>query len=299
MTLTPPSLKTGDRIAIVAPAKQLPGGALEAALSWFSEWGLEVVNGEHIWEKEGFFAGNDEQRLEDLQSAIDDLEIKAVVCARGGHGTTRIVDKLDLEKLQKDPKWIVGYSDITTLHLRLANTGISSLHGLMPISFSKEAEDSIESLRKVLFGEDYAIRVPGGSLNRQGQATGTIIGGNLSLLAASIGTRSEPDTRGKILFIEDLGEKMYRIDRLLVHLDRAGKFQDLKALIVGRFTDIEEADEFGMGVNDCVLEHIRKYNFPISFNFPVSHDPAHNMAIIQNTEVILDISEEVILEFRR
>lgn len=272
MIKQPPYLKKGDKIAIVCPAKKLPK-SIDAALEVFKQWGLEVIIGKTVSAGYHQFAGSDELRAEDLQTFLDNPDIKAIVAARGGYGTIRIIDSLDFTLFNKHPKWIVGYSDITVLlsHL-LAHEQTQSIHGQMPYSFADASPESLVSLRQALFGESIEYGFESIFPNRSGQAEGVLIGGNLTLLIAVQGSVSEIDYTDKILFIEDVGEHEYAIDRMMRLLKRAGKLAKLKGLIVGAFSESgTEAIPFGASTEEVIWEVVKEYDYPVCFNAPVGH----------------------------
>jgi muramoyltetrapeptide carboxypeptidase len=272
--IIPPSLSPGDNIGIVATGRKVKPDQLEAAVKIFSSWQLNVRLAPHLFSDDHtYLAGTDEQRLADLQSMINDPSIKAIICARGGYGTTRILDSLNFQPLRQNPKWIAGFSDITALHLKLFHLGYQSIHGTMPIIFSKtDAPASIESLRKTLFGEPQLIEAGENKNNKPGKAQGQMIGGNLSLILDAMGTANEPDTTGKILVIEEIDEYLYRIDRMLMQLKRTGKFDHLAGLVVGHITDIKDAENFGQTPEEIIRYHTKDYDFPIGFGFPIGHE---------------------------
>jgi muramoyltetrapeptide carboxypeptidase len=273
--IRPPFLKPGDKIGIVAPGRKVSSKDIEIAVEHFTTWGLDVVLARNLFSaSENYLAGTDQQRLDDYQNMLDDPSIRAIVNARGGYGSTRIIDLIDFTAFKKNPKWIIGFSDITAIHLSLAKHGFQSIHGTMPVVFGKpDAADSIASLRRCLFGDLHTITSPGSAINRHGVATGCVVGGNLSLIVDALGTSSEIDTTGKILIIEEIDEYLYRMDRMLVHLKRAGKFNNLAGLIVGHMTDPLDTElRFGHTINDIILTHTSSFNFPIAFNFPSGHE---------------------------
>lgn len=288
-----PSLRPGDKIAIIATARKISHPEIEMAVRVFESWGLQVVVGQTIGASYNYFAGDDALRLQDLQQMLDDDSIKAIICGRGGYGTTRIIDQVDFTRLRKHPKWLVGFSDVTALHSHIHNLGLQSLHAIMPLLFPKEgAEDSIETLRRALFGEDLNYTVAPHAFNRTGTGTGQLVGGNLSMLHTLTGTRSDISTEGKILFLEDLCEYLYHIDRMMVHLDRSGKLANLAGLIVGDMSDMNDAAvSFGKTASEIILEHTGKYNYPVCYGFPVGHEPL-NLALICGEEAELTVSEE-------
>ena len=232
------------------------------------------------------------ERLSDFQQMIDNPDIKAIVCARGGYGTTRIIDALDFSSLYKNPKWIVGFSDVTALHLKLFKVGIKSVHGTMPLLFSNaENNSSIESLRRSLVGESEVITSSPNPLNKFGKATAPIMGGNLSLIVDSIGTSTDPDTNGKILVLEEIDEYKYKIDRMLMHLKRSGKLDNLAGLIVGHMTDIKDPEiPFGETIEEIVVSKTTKKNYPIAFNFPIGHENP-NLAWVHGSVMTLNVTE--------
>jgi len=278
--IAPPYLKKGDKVAITCPAKKLPNPMTDA-VTLLQSWGLEVVLGETLNLSFHQFAGDDDQRAQDLQRFIDDDSIKAIIAARGGYGTIRMIDKVDFSRVAQKPKWLVGFSDITLLHTHLyTNFNIQSIHGQMPVNIPDASAKSLESLRKALFGEEISYEFNSHALNRNGVAEGVLIGGNLSLLAAVAGSVSDLDYNNKILFIEDVGEYLYAIDRMIRMLDRAGKLKNLAGLIVGGFTGIKDNDiPFGQTLEQIILDVVDKYDYPVCFDFPAGHIP-NNMSLV-------------------
>jgi muramoyltetrapeptide carboxypeptidase len=245
-------------------------------------------NGEH-----SYLAGTDDQRLAGIQQMLDDPTIRAVICARGGYGTTRIVDRIDLTALKKNPKWIIGFSDVTALHLQLAFEEIQSIHGIMPVLFDREESmPSLKSLQSILFGEKFELKANHDISNKPGKAAGQLIGGNLSLIVDSIGTLHEVETNGKILIVEEIDEYLYKIDRMIVQLKRAGKLEKLAGLVVGYFTDIKDSDlPFGEDYKDIIRFHTREYGFPIGFNFQTGHENP-NFAWVQGAIASLQVADD-------
>lgn len=290
----PPYLKKGDKVAITCPAKKLPH-ALSDAVNLLSSWGLEVVLGETVSTGYHQFSGTDAARAKDLQGFLDDPEIKAIFAARGGYGTVRIIDRLDFSSLKKQAKWVVGFSDITVLHAHVqAQLDLCSIHGQMPLTIPDASSESLQSLQKALFGEALSYEYAVQTRAKVGHAQGELIGGNLSILLAIAGSVSEPDYRNKILFIEDVGEYIYALDRMLWALKRSGKLAHLKGLIVGGFTELKDYDPpFGQGVADIILEITAEYNYPIAFDFPAGHQ-ADNRALILGKNVTLTVTEQLI-----
>lgn len=288
-----PPLRPGDTVAIVAPARKIMPDEIANAVRILQEWGLQVRVGQSVGAGHRYFAGDDALRLGDLQAVLDDPAIKAVICARGGYGTTRILDQLDFTAFRQHPKWVVGFSDITALHCHLHQMGYESLHGEMPLHFGMARyEEAVESLRQILFGEQVSYRSLPHPLNLPGTTKGQLIGGNLSIIHTLIGTRSDPETQGKILFLEDIGEYLYHLDRMLVHLHRAGKLAHLAGLVVGHMTDIKDnIYPFGVEAYEIARSHTAGFGYPVCFGFPVGHEPA-NLALICGREVNLEVTEE-------
>ena len=274
-----PYLKEKDQVAIVATAKKISPGQLDAAVKIIQDWGLKVVLGKNIHKEFHQFAGTDKERLKDLQTALDNENIKAVLCVRGGYGTSRIIDQVDLKAFKKTPKWIAGFSDTTVLHCHLQKQGFQSIHSTMPLLFAKDSASSVLSLKNTLFGEKLSYEFKGDKLNRTGTAAGILIGGNLSILNTITSTASDIDTKGKILFIEDIDEYLYHIDRMMVHLKRAGKLKPLAGLVVGHMTNMKDNEiPFGKNIKELILDAVKEYKFPVCFNFPSGHEP-ENMAL--------------------
>jgi len=270
--IIPEKLKIGYKIGIVSTARKITLEELKVATLILESWGLEIVLGQNLFEENNQFSGTIEQRTADFQSMIDNDAIKAILCARGGYGTVQIIDKIDFSSLKKTPKWIIGYSDVTVLHSHLNNLGIVSLHATMPINFENNSTESLQSLKNSLFGKSNRIERKSHAFNRLGQVDAEIVGGNLSILYSLLGSNSDIDTEGKILFIEDLDEYLYHIDRMMMNLKRNGKLAKLKALIVGGMNDMNDNEiPFGKSVEEIILEHTKEYNYPICFGFPVGH----------------------------
>ncbi len=295
---SPPCLKTGDKIGIVSTARKISAVEISAAIKIFEKWGLEVVLGENLYKEHFQFAGTDDQRLSDIQEMLDNPEIKAIVCARGGYGTVRIIDKIDFSVFSKSPKWIVGFSDVTVLHSHIqSNLGIETIHSLMPINFNDIPEDSqsILTLKKALFGENLSYDIKSHLLNRKGKATGLLTGGNLSILYSLTGSVSDIDTKGKILFIEDLDEYLYHIDRMMMNLKRSGKLENLAGLIVGSMSEMNDNTiPYGHNAYEIIREFVDIYDYPLCFDFPAGHIK-DNRALIFGRKTRLVIEESVTL----
>lgn len=271
----PPFLQSGDKIGIVAPASAINYNDIIPGIEFLkNEWNLEVQEGKTLKSAFNQFSASDQDRLDDIQKMLDDTSVKAVIAARGGYGCSRIMDGIDFTNFVESPKWVIGFSDLTALHSRLYTLGFASVHGHMVKSMMQEgAGDARESLRKLLFGELSEYMLGAHSLNRTGDAKGELIGGNLCLLAHMIGSETDIDTVGKILFIEDVNEYLYNLDRMMIQLKRAGKLEKLAGLIVGQFSDMKDNSRpaFGKDANQIIYEHVSEYNYPVAFNFPVGH----------------------------
>ena len=295
--IKPEYLKKGDTVAIVAPSGVLKNysGYILKAKELLKSWELEVVIGENVFNDNGHFAGTDNQRSADFQLALDDKAIKAIWCARGGYGAMRVIDNLNFEKYKENPKWIIGYSDITAIHNDLHNNKSESIHGIMCKSLEKidvDNNESISLLKKTLFGEKLSYTIEGNNYNIEGNSNGQLIGGNLTLLHCLLGSESSIDTDGKILFIEDLGEYLYHIDRMLISLKRAGYFDNCKGLIVGDFTDMRKnTTPFGRNLKELILDIVKEYDFPVSFGFPAGHGEK-NYPMILGREINLEVSKQ-------
>ena len=289
--IIPNKIKIGDKIGIIATARKISLEELNPAIEILQSWGLEVVLGNFLFEEDNQFAGTVEQRTIDLQNMIDDDAIKAILCARGGYGTVQIIDKIDFSKLVKNPKWIIGFSDITVLHSHLNQLGVATLHATMPINFSKNTPKSLESLKNSLFGKANSIESPVHKFNRLGKVNAEIIGGNLSILYSLLGSNSDINTDGKILFMEDLDEYLYHIDRMMINMKRNGKFNNLKGMIIGGMSKMNDNNiPFGKTAEEIILDHLKDYNFPICFGFPSVHLD-DNRSIRLGVSSVLDINE--------
>lgn len=278
MIKIPPYLKKGDTIGITCPAGYMDAEKAQACINTLQSWGLEVMVGKTLGSKsKNYFSGTDEERTNEMQAMLDDKDIHAILCARGGYGISRIIDKLDFSKLKKYPKWIIGYSDVTVLHAHLfSKIKVASLHAPMASAFNDGENEFIQSLHNVIIGKQSKYSCDAHALNKSGKATGKLVGGNLSLLAHLTGTSSDINTKNKILFIEDIGEQVYNVDRMLYQLKRSGKLKNLAGLVVGGFTDMQDTEKpFGKKVYEVIKEIIAEYDYPVAFDFPVSHTAAN------------------------
>lgn len=293
----PAILKKGDAIAIVAPARKTTHEQTAPAISLFRSWGLNVVEPDHLYDEYHQFAGNDATRAATFQSALDNPEIKAIICARGGYGCVRIIDSIDFTSFGKHPKWIIGFSDITTFHNHIAtHYDTATLHATMPIDIpttpTTPLPPSLHSLHRCLFDGENQIEFPSHPLNRIGDTKAPIVGGNLSIIYSLCGSQSDIDTKGKILFIEDLDEYLYHIDRMMQNLKRTGKLSSLKGLIVGHMNDMHDNSvPFGKSAEEIISEAVREYDFPVCFNAPIGHIGTDNHALLLGVESSLSVTE--------
>ena len=299
--VSPAFLKAGDIIGITAPAGYITSGEIRSAVQKMESWGYKIQVGETIDKRDFTFGGTDEERAKDFQKMLDDPKIKAIMCARGGYGVVRIIDKLNWEKFKLKPKWIIGFSDVTVFHSHLnKNFGIASIHSKMCNSFPDDwslAEpiqiETIESIQLALSGKKMKYSAIPNPQNKLGTTDGVLIGGNLKMLETLTGTKSDINTAGKILFVEDTGEYMYNVDRMFWNLKRTGKLSQLKGLIIGGFkikVD-EDSDDFGKTLQDVVLEKVKAYHYPLCFDFPVGHQ-RNNYALKCGVKHRLEVKNE-------
>ncbi|WP_035674126.1 LD-carboxypeptidase [Flavobacterium sp. 83] len=289
--ITPPILQKGDTIAILATARKNIDDNLKPAIDLLHSWGLEVVIGKSIGLDDNQLAGTDEQRAADFQEQMDNPNIKAIWCVRGGYGTVRMVDLLDFTKFKENPKWIIGFSDVTVLHNHLNTMGFKSIHGIMPISIPKATPEAIESLRLAMFGEPLKYTIEPFEMNRLGDASGELVGGNLSILYSLFGSQSAIDCTDKILFIEDLDEYLYHIDRMMMNLKRNGCLESIKGIIVGSMSKMKDNDiPWGKNALEIIEDVTKKYTIPVIYNFPAGH--IHdNRALILGSKVTLHLDK--------
>jgi muramoyltetrapeptide carboxypeptidase len=292
----PAYLKKGDTIIILAPAGKVKDrSAVDPGIELANHWGLVVFFGNHLLSEDNTFAGTDEQRLEDLQKALDDPSIKAIWAARGGYGTIRIIDQLDFSKFMEKPKWVIGFSDVTVLHNKINELGYQSVHGQMPLTLNLKdpvQKEAIQSLHQTLFGKKLQYKIESSAFNRQGESTGQLVGGNLSIVYSMLGSDTNLNMNGKILFIEDVGEALYHVDRMMISLKRAGFFKNCNGVIVGDFKLKEnEGNSFGKTLEEIVLEAVDGNDFPVVFNFPAGHLD-DNRSLLLGSYVDLKVSNK-------
>jgi len=298
--IQPAFLKPGDTVGIISPSFSIESRKLEFAVKYLEKWKLKVRIGKNALKINGPFGGNDEERLDDLQEMTNDPEIKAVMCSRGGYGLSKIIEKVDFSALQTNPKWYVGFSDITVLHMWLNEVcGVMSIHGDMPLNFSnaKKTKATFSSLKQSLFG-DYQGLEWSGNFFKPGDVSGEMTGGNLSLLYSLKGTPAAPTTKGKILFIEEVGEYFYHIDRMMTSLKMAGMLEGLSALVIGGMNKIEESKvPWGRSIEETIFGTVDEYNYPLLFNFPAGHIADNRAFYIGRKAMIEVIGKKATLTF--
>jgi muramoyltetrapeptide carboxypeptidase len=299
----PSFLQPGDTVALVATARKVSRLEMKPAIDLLKSWGLEVQAGKHLYKDDRQFAGTDEERAADLQKALNSKTCKAILFARGGYGSVRIVDRLDWKRFVKDPKWLIGFSDLTVLHNHVhRHFGIETLHAPMALNLPKLPAPVMQVMKDTLFGQRLKYSwTPKGvdpSLHRTGKCKGTLVGGNLSILYSLAGTASDIDTQGKVLFIEDLDEYLYHIDRMMMNLKRSGKLSGLAGLIVGGMTEMKDNTvPFGRTAEAIIREAVDEYGYPVVFGFPGGH-VTNNYPLIFGREVTLNVAEKMELSFQ-
>ena len=298
MIITPPYLKKNDTIGIVCPSGYMPFEKAQACIDTLQQWDFKMQVGKTLGNQFNYFSGTDDERLNDLQTMMDDEKVKAIFCARGGYGLSRIIDRLDFTPFKKNPKWIIGYSDVTILHVHLySKFGIASLHSPMASAFNNGGvqNEFVQSLRKAIIGEPCYYSYNPHTLNKEGVAEGELVGGNLSLLVHLIGTPSEVDTKNKVLFLEDVGEYLYNVDRMMMQLKRSGKLESLAGLVIGGFTEMKDTIiPFGQNVYEIIFDKVKDYNYPVCFDFPIGHTD-RNYALKVGVKHRLIVNEEKVV----
>lgn len=301
--IRPPYLKAGDTVAIVATARKVSKFEIKPAIDLLKSWGLEVSPGKNLYKDQNQFAGSDEDRAGDLQRALNNKNVQAVIFARGGYGTVRIIDQIDWKKFVKQPKWLIGYSDITVIHSHVhKHCLVQTMHAPMSLNIAKLSAPCQQVLKETLFGKQ--LRYSSSKqlpqlvkLNRQGKAKGQLVGGNLSLIYSLAGTESDIDTAGKILFLEDLDEYLYHIDRMMMNLKRTGKLKDLAGLIVGGMTEMKDnAIPYGKTAEEIIHDAVKEYSYPVVYGFPAGHIP-NNYPLIMGKEVTMNVTDKMELSF--
>ena len=295
----PEYLKKGDTVGILATARKIDLATLQPGIKLLESWGLKVVIGKTIGKEQNQLAGADWQRATDFQEMLDNPNIKAIWAAKGGYGTVRIVDRINFENFKKKPKWVIGFSDVTVLHSHINNMNIGTLHAIMAISAKSATPEAIETFRKALFGEKLEYHIPNHAFNKPGKATGELVGGNLSVLYSIQGSESAVDMNGKILFLEDLDEYLYHIDRMMMNLKRNGSLKGLKGIIIGGMTSMNDNDiPWGHDSLQIIQDIVKDLNIPVAYNFPAGHIK-DNRALILGKNVIFEVnSTETVLKFQ-
>ncbi len=298
MIKMPPYLTKGDTIGIVCPAGYMPYEKAATCIEVLQQWGYKVRIGKTLGNQFHYFSGTDEERLADLQMVLDDKEVKAVLCGRGGYGMSRIIDQLDFKAFKKNPKWLIGFSDVTVLHAHVYRQfNIATLHSPMAAAFNdgEFQNEFIQSLRKALKGSLSNYTCATHAFNQTGKVEGELIGGNLSLVAHLIGSASSFQTKGKILFLEDVGEYIYNVDRMMIQLKRSGMLHQLAGLIIGGFSEMKDTTTpFGTDVFSAILSHVKEYKYPVCFDFPVSHEK-NNYALKVGVKHQLSVSKNKVV----
>lgn len=299
--IIPPYLKNGDKVAIVSTARKVSEDEMKPAVELLNSWGLKTVYGKNLFHALNQFAGTDEDRTQDFQSALDDTSIKAILFARGGYGTVRIIDKINWNGFKKNPKWLMGFSDVTVTHCHVhAHMGIETLHSPMAFNLPKSTNAVKKKMKEVIFGEQLQYEIEENiysDINRNGECTGELVGGNLSILYSLLGSNSSIDTSGKILFLEDLDEYLYHIDRMMYALKRAGKLYKLAGLIVGGMNDMKDNKvRFNKTAEEIISEAVAEYSYPVLFGFPAGH-VRNNSPLILGRSVQLIVSSDSKVSF--
>ena len=298
--ILPPALEQGDRIHIISPSSKIDHRFLKGAKELLKNWGYQVVMGRHAKSEHGTYAGTIKQRLNDLQNAMDDPDAKVIFCSRGGYGAVHLIDKLDFTEFRKHPKWLVGFSDITALHNRIQYEGFASLHAPMARHLTVEAPDDVCTLhlKRILEGDLPCYTCEQHKLNRKGQTSGILRGGNMAVAHGLTGTPYDIPAEGTILFIEDIGERPHAIERMMYNLKLSGKLEKLSGLIVGLFTDYREPEPPMMSVYESIAALVKEYEDPVCFNFPVGH-VTYNLPLINGCKVDFKVgSKGAVLSFR-
>jgi len=289
--IQPPALNPGDLIYITAPAKLMDAQAVTYAKKYLEENGFKVLISKNCLGKHHYFSGTDEERLSDLQFGIDHPEVRAILCARGGYGSIRILDRINWANVLLEPKWMIGFSDITVFHHRLQKLGIQSIHGTMPINFEKNTDEALKTLLGSITGNFTPFVLAPNKTNKTGLATGNLIGGNLSIIYSMLGTTDQYDFEDAILFLEDVGEHYYQVERMIFALGKAGVFEKIKGLIIGGMTELEDTDPpLGRSIEEIILEQLRFSNMPVLFNFPTGHI-TDNRALVIGKHIKISVKE--------
>lgn len=294
----PPTLHKGDRIRVVAPAGKVSKEKVMPGIELLQEVGYEVLLGNHVFDKHFQYAGTDHQRLADFQEALNDPMTRAIICARGGYGSVHLIDQLDFSPLLTNPKWIAGFSDITLFHVLLNKLRIASVHGAMPAFYidNKKPARSFYSLLEALTLGRSQVEMESNAFNRPGHCTGELVGGNLSLIYSLQGTPWQLQTKGKILFLEDVSEYLYHLDRMMHNLRLSGQLNGLSGLVLGGFSEMKDNDSpFGKSSYEIIREAVQEYDFPVCFDFPAGHIPK-NLSLIMGAQYALEVDNHCVLK---
>jgi len=296
--MTPPFLYSGNEIRIVSPSGAIAPAFIDGAKKVLTSWGLNATEGEFARAAYGRFAGTKEQRIADLQTALDDAQVKAILCSRGGYGVAQLIDKLDFTKFIAHPKWLIGFSDITILHNAISNFNIASIHAIMAKHLTELSEDSeqVQGFKNILFGKMPHYDIQKHELNRSGEAQGKLIGGNLSVLVGMMGTPFDLPYQGNILFLEDIAEKPYHIDRMMQQLRLSGALAKITGLVVGQFSDCDEDPLMKMSIAEIILDAVKEYHYPVCYNFPAGHVD-YNLPIVMGAEVKMEVGESTLVYY--
>jgi muramoyltetrapeptide carboxypeptidase len=297
--MTPPYLQPADQVHIISPSGVINPDQIDGAIKMLTNWGLQATEGQFARSEYGRFAGTKEQRTADLQQALDDPDVKAILCSRGGYGVAQIIDRIDFSGFLKSPKWLIGFSDITILHNAITNLGIASIHGVMSKYFTElpDGADQIQLIKEILFGKHPTYQIPHHPLNRVGQVRAKLTGGNLSVMMGLRGTRFDVSYENNVLFLEDVAERPYKVDRMIQNLRLSGVLSQISGLVVGQFGECEEDPLMKQTMQEIIWEAVRDYDYPVCFNFPAGHVD-YNLPLIMGESVSLDVKEDgVCIEF--
>lgn len=291
--MTPSFLQKGDQIRIITPSGAIDPSLIDGAKCTLESWGLNVTEGKFARTAFGRFGGTKEQRISDIQAAFDDPQVKAILCSRGGYGVAQLIDAIDFTKFKQAPKWLIGFSDITILHNAISNIGVASIHGIMAKHLTELPAvcEQVVGLKKILFGELPHYQIPTHALNKLGTANGKLVGGNLSVIAGMIGTPFDLDYEGNILFLEEIAEQPYHIDRMLQNLRLSGALAKLKGVVIGQFEGCDEDPQMMQTLPETILDAFMDYDYPICFNFPAGHVD-YNLALVMGENVKLEVNNK-------
>ncbi|MDX1650908.1 MAG: LD-carboxypeptidase [Brumimicrobium sp.] len=288
----PRFLKKGDTVAILAPAKAIEEAHIERAKTLWQNAGFKVLVSENCLGSHHYFSGTDAERTTDFQRAIDDEKVRAIICARGGYGCIRILDRINWASFLEDPKWVLGFSDITIFHQKLAKLGVCSVHSTMPLNYKENSSEAIETMFDVTQGKKVTFQWESSPFVKKGRTEGALIGGNLSVLCGLIGTKDMPDYTDRILFLEEVGEHLYAVDRMFYQLEKSGILDGIRGLIVGGFTNMKDTEvPFGSCLEEIINKHFQYRNIPVAFGFPAGHID-DNRALLLGSQALLEVGKD-------